>query len=84
MIKDLPEKLRELRTKHKYSQRALAQKIGVSPASIAAYESGDRTPSAENILAFAHIYHCSTDYLLGNRNAIVSESVLIDTAGLTD
>lgn len=76
MIKDLPKKLKELRQKYKYSQRTVAWKLGVSPASIAAYETGERTPSTENILAFAHLYHCSTDYLLGKENEPVS--VIID------
>ncbi|MFR5452186.1 MAG: helix-turn-helix domain-containing protein [Roseburia hominis] len=29
------------------------------------YESGERTPSVENLMALANLYHCSTDYLLG-------------------
>ena len=53
MIKNLPEKLKELRHQYQLSQRAVAQKINISPASVAAYEIGERTPSAENILAFS-------------------------------
>lgn len=82
MIKGLPRKLKDLRHKYKFSQRAVASKIGVSPASIAAYETGERTPSVENILAFAHLYHCSTDFLLGKENEPISP--LIGTDGLTD
>ena len=25
----------------------------------------ERTPSVENLMALANLYHCSTDYLLG-------------------
>lgn len=32
MIKDLPNRLRELRMKYGYSQKTVSQKIGVSPS----------------------------------------------------
>ena len=69
MINGLPEKLRELRTKNGISQRIVAQKLNVSPSIISSYETGERTPSVENLLLLSHLYRCSTDYLLG-REAI--------------
>ncbi len=44
MIKGLPEKLRNLRTRYKYSQKQVAQKLGVSPSIVSGYETGERTP----------------------------------------
>ena len=82
MINGLPEKLKELRMKYHFSQRAVAKKLDISPASVGAYETGERTPSVENLLAFARLYHCSTDYLLGNDNK--DAIVIIDTEGLSE
>lgn len=82
MIKGLPEKLKELRNKYHLSQRAAAKKLDISPASIAAYETGERTPSLENLLAFARLYHCSTDYLLGNSNT--ESKTVIDIEGIPE
>jgi transcriptional regulator with XRE-family HTH domain len=82
MIKGLPDKLRELRKKYQMSQREVAHRINVSPATIAAYETGERTPSTQNIISFSELFHCSTDYLL--KNAQEPECVLIDTKGLTE
>ena len=82
MIKGLPERLKELRQQYHLSQRAVAKKVYVSPASIAAYETGERTPSVESILAFARLYHCSTDFLLGNKQTDVS--AVSGTEGLSD
>ena len=65
MVNGLPEKLRELRTNNGLSQRNVAQRLGVSPSIISSYETGERTPSVENLLALSYLYHCSTDYLLG-------------------
>ena len=69
MIYGLPERLRELRKKSGFSQRQLAAMIDVSPSIISGYETGERTPSTEALLALSNIYHCSTDYLLGKQQA---------------
>lgn len=65
MIAGLPEKLRELRIKQRLSQRGVAKHLNVSPSIISGYETGERTPSAEMLLALSSLYRCSTDYLLG-------------------
>ena len=75
MIKGLPDKLRATRTKNGLSQRAVARHLSVSPSIISSYETGERTPSLENLLALSYLYHCSVDYLLG-REAIASQSML--------
>ena len=65
MIHGLPEKLKRLRQNCMLSQRDVARRLDVSPSIISAYETGERTPSVENILALALMYGCTTDYLLG-------------------
>ena len=80
MVNGLPEKLRDLRVNMGISQRAVAQKLNVSPAIISGYETGERTPSTENLLALSYLYHCSTDYLLGREQNI--RKGLISTEGL--
>lgn len=82
MIKDLPKKLKALRTKYGYSQRKVAEKINVSPAIISSYETGERTPSTEVLLALSYLYNASTDYLLG-KQAATPQSV-VDVSGLTE
>lgn len=82
MIKDLPDKLKLLRLKFNLSQKEVANKLNVSASIISGYETGERTPSTENILALARLYHCTTDYLLGNNTQ--NTSILIDTSGLSD
>ena len=78
MIKDLPEKLRLLRSENKYTQKQLAELLDVSPSIVSGYETGERTPSLENLIALAQLYDCSTDYLLG-----LEPSITIDAQGLT-
>lgn len=69
MIRGLPEKLKQLRSEKGLSQRAVAKQLGVSPSIISGYETGERTPSAEALLALAQLYRCSIDYLLGRETA---------------
>lgn len=70
MINGLPERLKELRINNGYSQRMVAKQLEVSPSIISGYETGERTPSVEVLLALAYLYRCSTDYLLGKDTTI--------------
>lgn len=78
MIRGLSEKLRELRTKAGLSQRAVANHLRVSPSIISSYETGERTPSTENLLALSYLYHCSTDYLLGRETLSPREGLSLE------
>ena len=81
MIQGLGERLQKQRLLMNISQKEAASKIGVSPAIISNYENSERTPSLENLIALASLYHCSTDSLLGIEK---STSVSIDTSMLDD
>ena len=82
MIKGLPEKLRLLRIKYGFSQKQLADKIGVSPSIVSGYETGERTPSTEVLLSFSYLYNTSTDYLLGKQANNTESTISVD--GLSD
>lgn len=81
MIKDLPQKLKALRVQYGYSQKQVAEKIGVSPSIVSGYETGERTPSTEILLSLSYLYNVSTDYLLGKQTAA---SAMLDISKLTD
>lgn len=81
MINGLPERLRALRVGTGLSQRAVARYMRVSPSIISSYETGERTPSTENLLALSYLYRCSVDYLLGRETA--SPKQTLNTEGLT-
>lgn len=81
MIKGLPERLKSLRLKHGYSQKLLAEKLRVSPSIVSAYETGERTPSTENLLSLSFLYNISVDYLLG-RDTTTYDAV-VDVSGLS-
>ena len=81
MIKGLGERLQEQRLNMKLSQKEAANAIGVSPSIISNYESSERTPSVENLMALVGLYRWTVDYLLGISN---SSRTSIDVSMLTE
>lgn len=83
MDKNMAARLIELREKNHLSQSAVANRLGVTPALISAYEKTERNPSLERLIALADIYHTSTDYILG-RTTTDSYATIIEVKDLTD
>ena len=82
MINGLGQRLQEQRILRNLSQKVVATSIGVSASVISNYESCERTPSVEILIALAHLYHCSADYLLGLNKANTVK--LLDVSALND
>ncbi len=82
MVNNLSERLKKMRLKSGLSQRQAANRLYVSPSIISAYENGERTPSAENLLALSFLYKCSVDYLLGKTPE--DNRILLDVTDLDD
>ena len=68
MVNGLAERLKEQRHKRNLSQKEVASILHVSPSIISNYERAERSPSIENLVTLATLYHCTTDYLLGIEN----------------
>ena len=81
MDKNMADRLIELREKNHLSQSAVANRLGVTPALISAYEKTERNPSLERLIALAD--HTSTDYILG-RTTTDSYATIIEVKDLTD
>lgn len=81
MIRGLPDRLKELRQLNHFSQKEVAAKLNISPSIVSGYETGERTPSVENLLAISYLYNCSTDYLLGKSKE--TPFITLDVNGLT-
>ncbi len=65
MIIQLAERLRELRESHHLTQKQLAQDMGITRASVNAWEMGISLPTVSKLVDLAQRFHISTDYLLG-------------------
>ena len=58
-------RLKELRLKSKLSQDRLAEKTGISQSALSNWEIGKGVPAATAVIALAHFFQVTTDYLLG-------------------
>ncbi len=43
----------------------MATRLGVAISAVSSYESDTRCPTFDTLINYAHIFHVSTDYLLG-------------------
>ncbi len=62
---ELKEILKEERRKHGYTQQQIADKLCIARGSYTKYETGDNTPTLENLIKLAELYKVSLDYLAG-------------------
>lgn len=65
--------LRELRKQKKLNQSALAEIVGMSQATIAAWENGTRKPDVETISFLADYFGVTVDYLMGRDEHVQEE-----------
>lgn len=64
MDEQIAERLQKLRKEHGYSQEQLADELGVSRQAVSKWERGEASPDTDNLIALAHLYNISVDYLL--------------------
>lgn len=59
------ERLAEIRKDHRDTQADLAERLGVSLATVRSWEQEKSSPNHELLIAICRLYHISSDYLLG-------------------
>lgn len=59
------ERIKELRTKHKLTQKNISQSIGISERNYISLENNHTRPSLDTAIKFADFFEVSLDYLTG-------------------
>ena len=75
----IADRIKSLREKNNKTQSELAKQLGITRSSVNAWEMGISVPSTQYIVELAHIFHVSTDFLLG-----VDDTSSVSVAGLTE
>ena len=79
-MQTLGERIREYRISIKMTQTDFATRLGITGASVSAYENGTRLPSYEVLVKIADALGVTTDELLGRKK---ENRVTIDVTNLT-
>lgn len=78
----LGERLKSCRKTLSFTQQEVAEKLGVTSASISSWESGARRPDFEMLDNLSKLYDVSFDYLFGRVNSVVASiTETLDKAG---
>jgi len=72
-------RLKTLRTEKNFTQKQLADKLGIVKASVSSYEQNAMYPSIDIFIKLCKIFDVSADYLLG-----LSDNTDITMSHLTD
>lgn len=81
------DRIRSLRIEADMSQAELARKLSVTRSSVNAWEMGLSAPTAQYIIELAHLFHCSSDYILeidNNKSINISKYSKIESKLLND
>lgn len=81
MYKNLAEKLKSARLSTGLTRKQVAERIGISYAVLAHYETGGREPSLNVLYSLAKLYKVSVDFLL-DVTVSTGNTVILD--GLND
>ena len=73
------DRIKTLREQQGLTQTELSKMLGITRASVNAWEMGISVPSTQYIVELAYIFKVSTDYLL-----CVGATATVSIAGLTD
>lgn len=72
------ERIKFLREMNEFTQKDVADRLGVEPAAISKYELNLREPNVESLKKLSEIFEVSIDYLLGNEVDITEQRRIID------
>ncbi len=67
--------LKKLRTEHGYSQKALADLLGITQQAIYKYENLSVEPDIQTLIKIADIFNVSVDYLIGRESETITGTI---------
>ena len=84
MDKFQPLKIVELRNKHKMSQKALGEKLGITDRAVSKWETGLSTPSSVHLIKLSRLFGVPVDFLLTDNRLSDSDKKTDGMESLTE
>ncbi len=79
-----PDTIKELRKKHKISQKDLSESLGISNRAVSKWENRLSQPSAEHIFALSKIFGVSMDYFYNQPKPKLNKPTLCGMTSITE
>ena len=70
MTQDIGRNLAQLRRERGYSQKKLAERLGVSEQEVSKWERAESAPDTDHLIALAKLYGCTLDALVQPAKAV--------------
>lgn len=64
-MSNFSERLKQLQKEQNLLKKDISKAVGISVMAYYRYETGERTPTLDTLIAFADLFHVSIDYLVG-------------------
>ena len=83
-MKEIGERLKNLREEHHYSQTQVAEYLGIDQSNLSKIERGERNFKLSSLIKLCSLYNCSQDYILCRSDEYDKSNISFRTNGKVD
>ena len=83
-MKEVGQRLKQLREEHSYSQTQVAEYLGIDQSNLSKIERGERNFKLSSLIKLCSLYNCSQDYILCRSDEYDKSNIAFRTDGKVD
>ena len=83
-MKEVGQRLKQLREEHSYSQTQVAEYLGIDQSNLSKIERGERNFKLSSLIKLCSLYNCSQDYILCRSDEYDKSDIAFRTDGKVD
>ena len=83
-MKEVGQRLKQLREEHSYSQTQVAEYLGIDQSNLSKIERGERNFKLSSLIKLCSLYNCSQDYILCRSDEYDKSNISFRTDGKVD
>ena len=83
-MKEVGQRLKQLREEHSYSQTQVAEYLGIDQSNLSKIERGERNFKLSSLIKLCSLYNCSQEYILCRSDEYDKSNISFRTDGKVD
>ena len=83
-MKEVGQRLKQLREEHSYSQTQVAEYLGIDQSNLSKIERGERNFKLSSLIKLCSLYNCSQEYILCRSDEYDKSEIAFRTDGKVD